>query len=419
MGICESCSDKPDKTKGYKESIEKDQANNNYSNKMYPTHLRHNESIIDRTKPFTELEPDIKKKLSKVICRIKLETQEGRETGTGFFLCFQIDFNWFYCLITNDHVINNESINNNNIIYITFEEIKAANIKLDRNKRYIKSFKDQNLDITVVEIIDDDNITKKYFLEPELDIPLNNNLINNEIEVPQYIEEQNLKNAEGKIKDIFNYELCHLANTKEGSSGSPIFLKNSNKVIGIHKAGIENRENFGDFIYPVINIIKEDIRKKSNNGKYINGKYIYDDGKYYIGEYKNNIPNGKGIKYYKNGNILYEGNFINGKFEGNGKYIYENGDYYIGQFKNGLRNGNGIMYYKNGNILYEGNFIDGKYEGKGKYIWENGNYYIGQFKNGIRSGRGTMFYSSGKILYDGDFINDKYEGNGKYICELW
>ena len=77
------------------------------------------------------------------------------------------------------------------------------------------------------------------------------------------------------------------------------------------------------------------------------------------------------------------------------------------------------MFYKNGNILYEGNFIDGKYEGKGKYIWENGNYYIGQFKNGIRSGRGTMFYSSGKILYDGDFINDKYEGNGKYICELW
>ena len=35
----------------------------------------------------------------------------------------------------------------------------------------------------------------------------------------------------------------------------------------------------------------------------MNGKYIWRDGKYYIGEFKDNIPNGKGIKYYKNGNI--------------------------------------------------------------------------------------------------------------------
>ena len=57
----------------------------------------------------------------------------------------------------------------------------------------------------------------------------------------------------------------------------------------------------GDFIYPVIKIIKDDFRKKKYNGKYINGRYIYGDGQYYLGEYRNNIPNGKGIKYNKNG----------------------------------------------------------------------------------------------------------------------
>ena len=137
-------------------------------------------------------------------------------------------------------------------------------------------------------------------------------------------------NAEGIIKDINKYEFSHSANTEKSSLGSPIFLKNSNKVIGIHKKGDENRENFGDFIYPVIKIIEKDIRKKRCNGKYINGIYIYDDGQYYVGEYENNIPNGKGIKYNKNGIIIYEGNFIIGKFEGYGKYIREDGLKYIG-----------------------------------------------------------------------------------------
>ena len=175
-----------------------------------------------------------------------------------------------------------------------------------------------------------------------------------------------------------------------GSSGSPIFLENSINVIGIHRGSDEYKtENYGCFIYPVIEIIKNDINKKRNNGKYINGKYIYEDDKYYIGEFIDNIPNGKGIKYYKNGNIQYEGDFINGKFEGNGKYYYEDGDYFIGEDKNGLRNGKGTLYYSNGNIIYEGDWVNNKQEGNGKYIWENGDYFIGQFKNGLRNGKGT------------------------------
>ena len=47
---------------------------------------------------------------------------------------------------------------------------------------------------------------------------------------------------------------------------------------------------------------------------------------------KNGLRHGKGILYYKNGNIKYEGEFFNDKFEGNGKYIFENGEYYIGKF---------------------------------------------------------------------------------------
>ena len=109
-------------------------------------------------------------------------------------------------------------------------------------------------------------------------------------------------------------------------------------------------------------------------------EFIYGDGKYYLGEYKNDIPNGKGIKYYKNGNILYEGDFINGKFEGNGKLFFENSFYCIGKYKNGLRNGKGKIYYANGNIRFEGDYINDKTKGIGKFIWKDGAFYIDNLK---------------------------------------
>ena len=118
--------------------------------------------------------------------------------------------------------------------------------------------------------------------------------------------------------------------------------------------------------------------------------------------------------YYNNGNIMYDGYYIDDKREGNGKYIDESGEYYIGEFKNSLFHGKGILYYKNGS-KYQG--INDKYEGKGKYIDKNGNYYIGEWKNGLKYGKGIIYNKNGNILYDGDFIDDKAEGKGKYIYE--
>ena len=89
----------------------------------------------------------------------------------------------------------------------------------------------------------------------------------------------------------------------------------------------------------------------------------------------------------------------------------ENGEYFIGEWKNNLRNGKGIKYYKNGNIKYNGEYYKDKFEGLGKYIWENGEYYIGQWKNDLRNGKGTMYYSNGKIIYEGDWINDNFVTN--------
>ena len=269
---------------------------------------RINECIIKDSSPLENVDRIISK-VSRSICKIKIETSFGTIKGTGFLLAFMIAQEKFYCLVSNEHVINKKLLNSDINIYISYDsEFRSAYINLNNNKRYMKSFKDIGLDITIVEILDEDNISKDYYLYPEYEEWINNELINNSIYIPQYPGGKGLMNAKGIIKEINKYEFTHLANTEPGSSGSPIFLENSIFVIGIHKQGnIKKTENYGDFIYPAINIIKDDIRKKRNNGKYINGKYIWDDDKYYIGEFKNNLPNGKGIKYYSNGNILYEG----------------------------------------------------------------------------------------------------------------
>ena len=73
-------------------------------------------------------------------------------------------------------------------------------------------------------------------------------------------------------------------------------------------------------------------------------------------------------------------------------------------------NGKGIIYYKNGKIKYDGEFINDKLEGKGKYISENGDYYIGEFKKGLKHGKGTIYYKNISTKYDGEFINDELKG---------
>ena len=62
--------------------------------------------------------------------------------------------------------------------------------------------------------------------------------------------------------------------------------------------------------------------------------------------------------------ITYEGEWVNDKHEGYGKFIYANGEYYIGEWKNALKHGKGTMYYSNKNIKYEGDWINNEFVDK-------------------------------------------------------
>ena len=224
-----------------------------------------------------------------------------------------------------------------------------------------------------------------------------------------------------EILEINNHEFI-LTKLDKNLVGYPIFLGDSIHVIGIIKEAKEENVNYmyADFIHPVIHLIKELVSRDKNYGRYIRlpqKKYVWEDGKYYLGEFKkgNNLPNGKGIKYNPDGSILYEGDFVDGKFEGKGRYNYANGKYFIGEYKKGLRNGIGIIYYSDGRVNYESNYVDDKREGVGKFFLEDGSLYIGQWKNGLFNGKGKEYYPNGKLRYIGDYVDGKREGIGKYV----
>ena len=182
----------------------------------------------------------------KSVC--KIEVSDGR--GSGFLIKFKKNKKDFYCLMTNEHVVDQEKINNKEKITIYYDcEIEKREIILDKNKRYINEYTDNNLDITIIQILKEDNINKKYFLLP-------NNNINNYINKKIYIIQDPhgcLGYSKGKIIKIYKYEITHDVSTKAGSSGSPIFLENTKFVIGIHKQGDKKKKvNYGVLLYPII-----------------------------------------------------------------------------------------------------------------------------------------------------------------------
>ena len=417
MGVCESENNtKYLKTQEDKLKLKEFDIENESTNES----LQSRRNKYYRIKPCStnpEVETRFLQRVHKSICRIKIETIYGTIRGFGFLLSIWIEQERFYCFAANEHIIRKEflykDINvelwNDNKLRFTPEIINLKN-----EKRYMRSFADIGLDLTIIEILDKDiHIINEGFLDPEPEELVNyelNDDLNYPIFLPTYPVTKKFLEARGRIAEVDKFGFKYQFQDDYGQPGCPVFLK-----LRVHVVAINTNDRYANFIYPAVNIVKDDIRKIRNTGKYVDGKYVWADNKYYVGEFKNNIPNGKGIKYYPNGNLLYEGDFVNGKFDGVGKYHYDDGDIFVGDYKQGLRNGKGTLYYKDGNIRYEGDYINDKKNGKGKYIWENGDYYIGDFENDLFHGKGVHYYANGQLRYDGQYIHDKRDGIGKYV----
>uniref|UniRef100_A0A671MUG7 Radial spoke head 10 homolog B n=1 Tax=Sinocyclocheilus anshuiensis TaxID=1608454 RepID=A0A671MUG7_9TELE len=186
-------------------------------------------------------------------------------------------------------------------------------------------------------------------------------------------------------------------------------------------------------------------------------EYIWSDGLKYQGDFKLNVPMGRGTYTWPDGST-YEGEVHKGVRHGVGMYkCAKTSNVYRGQWYLGKRQGQGVMYYNqaatscypSGN-LYEGQWKNNVRHGEGTMRWAqlnrqycgqwvNGiqvchllilplflgapcsqyprmNEYTGEFIQGMRHGQGQFLYASGAV-YFGKWKHDKKHGQGMYTFE--
>ena len=193
--------------------------------------------------------------------------------GTGFF-CFIIDQNKkkVPVMITCEHVIGREYLENSKVIKISFNNGNTStDIKLNSSRKFYVS---KQYDITIIEIKNRDNINDNSFLEIDEKIYQDNPFelfARKSVYIIQYPHYINASVSYGIINNINEKsELKHFCITNEGSSGAPIINLENNKVIGVHKGGAQNNNfnfNIGTFLKTPINeyFLKN---KKSINSNY-------------------------------------------------------------------------------------------------------------------------------------------------------
>ena len=132
--------------------------------------------------------------------------------------------------------------------------------------------------------------------------------------------------------------------------------------------------------------------------EYYNGELIFE------GEFLNGRKlNGKRYNFLKEEYEIKNTSGYIKEYNKFGKLLFE------GEFKNGIKHGIGIDYYYNGNIKFEGEYLNGK-------IW-NGkiNNYNGNEEFTIYMGKGSIkeFNNYGNIQFEGEYLNGERNGKGK------
>jgi hypothetical protein len=144
-------------------------------------------------------------------------------------------------------------------------------------------------------------------------------------------------------------------------------------------------------------------------GGKLNGKcrIVTENGEVFIGMFKDNLKEGFGEFL---GATDYKGNWKNDLPDGRGCEVWKNGSKYEGEYLKGLRTGKGIFIWPDGS-RYEGQFKNNKIEGIGSYWTPDGKNYKGEWKNNMMHGRGKFRWSDGKT-YEGEYYKNEKQGKG-------
>ncbi|OIW10332.1 hypothetical protein TanjilG_28083 [Lupinus angustifolius] len=108
----------------------------------------------------------------------------------------------------------------------------------------------------------------------------------------------------------------------------------------------------------------------------------------------------------------YEGDWVDGKYDGYGVETWARGSRYHGQYRQGLRHGMGVYRFYSGG-MYVGEWYNGQCHGFGVHTCNDGSRYVGEFKWGVKHGLGQYNFKNGD-LYAGEYFADNMHGFGVY-----
>ena len=208
------------------------------------------------------------------LCNIKILG----ETFKGFFIKFNLDKKIFKCLIINSNFVPAEINEQTMTVFFHNEEIGKKEIQLNSNERIIHNFKE--IGITIIEILPKDIISNDCFFNYMREI--NKNELNNQKILMVHYSMNNFKIFRGKIVKINKFEFNYIKpdenDNNEYSSGSPVFLSCSKKVIGMDK-GVSQKGYNGILFWPIFEYLNslDQSSNKNNNDNDNNKVNIYAD----------------------------------------------------------------------------------------------------------------------------------------------
>ncbi|CAN8234130.1 unnamed protein product [Cochlearia groenlandica] len=166
---------------------------------------------------------------------------------------------------------------------------------------------------------------------------------------------------------------------------------------------------------PEPNQTKSEEEEEEDNARLVirEGVEFFNNGDFYEGEFQRGrrCCEGSGVYYYSV-NGRYEGDWINGRYDGYGIECWSKGSKYKGQYKKGLRHGYGVYWFYTGDS-YSGEWFNGQSHGFGMQTCADGSSYVGQFKFGVKHGLGSYHFRNGD-KYAGEYFGDKIHGFGVY-----
>ena len=145
----------------------------------------------------------------------------------------------------------------------------------------------------------------------------------------------------------------------------------------------------------------------------MHGKGTFRAGQHtYVGMFFKGVPEGKGkfVTKLGRGELVYQGELMQGEPDGQGVESLPNGDQYEGEFAAGRRHGFGRLKTQRGD-MYEGEWFEGKPHGEGVCVYADGSRYHGILANAVCHGKGLYVAQNGNKLL-GEFDGGSSNGSG-------